>query len=468
MPNNTEIIRTADGRIVARKRLPGRSSPPGDRRIVTREDAQYQKRKAYRAAIIPASVGYAKNPQQYYSILEKDDLNNVNNVQYFTSTPDANEILGNYRKPFIEQIAHITGIKFDIAPETQENTDADDAVFDAINTMLSSTIKLIVNKYPVFSWKGDDIGPIPQIAVTQDDTNIFTMVTAHAPAFTTFRDLIEINQIATKEIDNIYVDQRFLAANAAIPTGFEAKATLLIRPDQRIPIGASPVGRVPGYRGPLFRGEGDIGTEEEYYLEHGVEAGFTPMFKTPMALYHVLTETDALTTYDGQTIEFFRLRPDANELYGNFGEENIHKTMSIQGLKLGFYPYINYADKDGTYPIGEYLYMINLFKQGTFELVVNNNPVFSWKGAELLGDLQIGATVLNPGTGTTWYVTAKKQEKYLIFKDLVAAKKLDVTDHDDVWIRCRLPSIAVDAAWPSDFHVKLTMLVAAVPKPIRM
>lgn len=467
MPNNTEIIRTPDGRIVARKKLPGRSSP-SDRRIVTQEDARYQKRKAYRGAIIPASVGYAKNPQQYYSVLVKDDINNVTNAQFFTTVPDANSNLGNYRKPFIEQIAHITGVKFDIAPETQENTDADDAVMNAINTMMSSTIKLIVNKYPVFAWKGDDIGPIPQISVTQDDTNIFCMSTLHAPAFTTFRDLIEINQIATKQIDNIYVDIRFLAANAAIPAGFQIKSTLLIRPDQRIPVGASPVGRVPGYRGPLFRGEGDIGTEEEYYLEHGVDAGFTPMFKTPMALYHVLTETDALTTYDGQTIEFFRLRPDANMLYGNFGEENIHKTMSIQGLKLGFYPYINYADKDGTYPIGEYLYMINLLKQSTFELVVNGNPVFTWMGAELLGDLQVGTTVLNPAVGTNWYFCAKKQEKYLIFKDLVAAKKLDVTDQDDVWVRARLPVTAVDAAWPSDFKVKMTMLVAAVPKPIRM
>jgi len=412
----------------------------------------------------------SQNPQQYYSTLLKSDLASQRSANFFVTQPDAEEIYGNYSKPYIERAARITGIKLDILPETFEEKVGTDNYIANINKILQGTVSLIVNKYPVFDWKVDDIGSVPGIDVYDDGTDEFVVVSLHAPLFTTFRDLVESKMVETKGIDNIYVHLELidtLDAAADFPDSLAVKTTLLIRPEIGLPgivrnigPGVRPVIPTPGIR-PRPRPTAPRGA-----IAGSVDA-ITPG-KMPYVFYSLLKPDDILTVYDGRTIEFFALRPDANRLYGNYDEEKIHRRMSIQGLKLGFYPYINSASKSASYPTGEYAYCINALKNATFELIVNKNPVFTFKGAELFGEVVTRA--VKAGGAATSYYTVKRLEKFLIFKDLISKKELDVTEDDDVWVRCRFASTLQAADIPTDpkFIVKMSMLVAAVPKPIRL
>jgi len=436
--------------------------------------------------------GKLQNPEQFYSIIEAADLASQQGINFFVAQPDADEILGNYRKPYIEVPARITGLKLDCMPEQWEEDRGMagvDMYIDNINRVLSGTMSLLVNKYPIYDFKVDDIGSIPEINLYDDAASAFVVGGLHAPAFTVFKDLVEGRKIETKGIDNIYCHLELMnALDAAsgvktpgLPADFALKTTLLVRPDRRLPgqsITVNPY--IPG--GQIYpAGEGtsrgsqprttliNPDTGEEYTLDGDVGqsgVGYKYAAKTPTPFYSILTYNDIFTTYDGRTIQFFDLRPDANRLFGNYDDEKMHRRMSIQGVKLGFYPYINNAAKAAGAPIGAFNYTINALKHATFEVVVNKNPVFTYKGAELMGE--VVTRPVKVGAAATQYYTVKKMERYLVFKDMIEAKKLDVSEDDDVWVRCRLPFTLDSKIVPSTFMVKMTMLTAAQPKPLRM
>lgn len=432
--------------------------------------------------------GKLQNPEQYYSVVEAADLASQQGINFFVVQPDADEILGNYRKPYIEVPARITGLKLDCMPEQWEEDRGKAAVdmyIDNINRVLSGTMSLIVNKYPIYDFKVDDIGSIPEINLYTDGASAFVVAVLHAPAFTVFKDLVEGRKIETKGIDNIYCHLELMQALDAasgvktpgLPADFALKTTLLIRPDRRLP-GQSvtvnpyiPGGQIIPAGKAVTRGVQPGGSDlgEEYTLDGDVGetgVGFKYAAKTPTPFYSILTSNDIFTTYDGRTIQFFDLRPDANRLFGNYDDEKMHRRMSIQGVKLGFYPYINSGPKGVGYTIGAYNYVINALKHATFEVIVNKNPVFTYKGAELMGE--VVTRPIYVGAGPTAYYTIKKMERYLVFKDMIEAKKLDVSEDDDVWVRCRLPFTLDPKIVPEDFMVKMTMLTAAQPKPLRM
>jgi len=177
--------------------------------------------------------------------------------------------------------------------------------------------------------------------------------------------------------------------------------------------------------------------------------------RRPMTYYCKLDKTEIITNQGGRNLEFFALKPDASKLKGNYDREFIQKNMSIQGIKVRFGPVLPQGTKATGYPVGKYGFVIDKFKDAVFTLKVNDNPVFTWKGSELLGTVK-SRTVVAGSSVYTYHTQA--ENAYRVFKDMGKAKPIEVTEKDLVKVTCDLPSTLTTTDVPNDFTITCYLL----------
>jgi len=178
----------------------------------------------------------------------------------------------------------------------------------------------------------------------------------------------------------------------------------------------------------------------------------------PMSYYCRLDKTEIITTQGGKNLEFFVLKPDAAKLKGNYDREFIQKIMKIQGIKLRFGPVLPFGTKAVGYPVGQYGFCIDSFKNAVFCLKINDNPVFTWKGSTLLGTVQ-SRTVTDAGAAPVVHCYHTQADNaYRVFKDMGKISALKTTRRDLVKITCDLATALADADMAADFTLTCYLL----------
>lgn len=180
----------------------------------------------------------------------------------------------------------------------------------------------------------------------------------------------------------------------------------------------------------------------------------------PMTYYCRLDKTEIITTQGGKNLEFFALKPDAAKLKGNYDREFIQKIMKIQGIKLRYGPVIPYGLKAAGYPVGNYGFTIDSFKDAVFCLKINDSPVFTWKGSTLLGTVDCRTVTDGDTTSPEIHCYHTQRENaYRVFKDMGQLKALKTTRNDLVKVTCDLATALVTADLEADFTITCSILV---------
>lgn len=443
----------------------------------------------YYARRVNEEVGQAvtvENPALKWNVLDATAIAGRASHNFFVLPVDPDEIYGNYSRPYLEVPARITGLKFDILPPQLSDwlhAEINRRIYtDNINRVMRGTLTLFVNRYPIFDWKVDDVGAMLDSIEIGPDAN--AVISLQTREFTVFRDLIASRMVRTRGQDQIYVNLQLkeaLSGGGDLPADFALKTTLQIRPEQRFIAGteviAPPTFGVPRImpqpratplpqpraipRPPTGQARPPVRPALPGAVAQLVSGDWTPY-----AFYSILNK-DKILANGGRVVEFFVDIPDPLHLDGNYDEPYIHRDMSIQGLKVSWYPWIAIGANAVNSTYG---YLINAFKDATFELIVNRAPIYTFKGSDLFG-----ATIIKPYSTESelpvyHFLYAKLREKYLVFRDLIDQRKLTVSYLDDVKIRARLPVTltSMDFEGCRDFEIKLTLLTNAKPKPIKV
>ncbi len=179
----------------------------------------------------------------------------------------------------------------------------------------------------------------------------------------------------------------------------------------------------------------------------------------PTVFYCKLDKTEIVTNQDGQHLQAFSQKPDATKLKGNYDKEFIQKYMKLQGIKVRITPVISLGQKAVGYPAGKYGYCIEAFKNATFQLKIDDTPVFSWKGSALIGSIQSDSGALASDNIKIYHT--QKENVYRVFKDTGGMKEITTNRNNLVKVTIDLMTKLTSTDVPDDFAITVYLLADA-------